>query len=181
MEYSDLGSSWEQAQQVPERDNVDDNAGTETAGGTAIGGYAWTRKRGYFILPEDARLDIMGVSVWHHDSQAYKSVVGTGLVEDDDTWSVHSWNSGAWKSKWEWSDDRRGPGAKDGDVPEWDGKSEHRSTYFRRIDLWAATTGVPPNQRGCRLLQKLKGEAFEKLENIEPTTLLVEDSIARFK
>ena len=44
---------------------------------------------------------------------------------------------------------------RDGDIPEWDGKSEHRTTSFRRIDMWAATTGVEPEDRGCRLLQKL--------------------------
>ena len=70
---------------------------------------------------------------------------------------------------------------RDGDIPEWDGKSEHRTTYFRRIDLWAATTGVEPEDRGCRLLQKLKGEAFEKLENVDPTAIKVWNSIEKFK
>ena len=40
---------------------------------------------------------------------------------------------------------------KDGDVPEWDGTT-HRTVYYRKIDLWAASTGVPPELRAIRLL-----------------------------
>ena len=34
------------------------------------------------------------------------------------------------------------------DIPEWDGKSEHCATYLRAVDLWAARTGVDPEDRG---------------------------------
>ena len=47
--------------------------------------------------------------------------------------------------------------------------------------MWAATTGAKPDDRGCRLWQKLKGEAFEKLENVDPTALKVWNSIEKFK
>ena len=47
--------------------------------------------------------------------------------------------------------------------------------------MWAATTGVDPEDRGCRLLQKLKGEAFEKPENVDPMNLKSMDSIEKFK
>ena len=38
-----------------------------------------------------------------------------------------------------------------------------------------------PRKRGVRLLAKLSGEAFEKLENVDPDSLLAEDSVVRFK
>ena len=87
----------------------------------------------------------------------------------------------AWSSKSNDRDKSHYSKKRDGDIPEWDGKSEHRTTYFRRIDVWAATTGVDPEDRGCRLLQKLKGEAFEKLENVDPNNLKTMASIEKFK
>ena len=165
-----LSGSWED---IPDVNTAQPNVAQPD---NVVKGYAWTQQRGYFILPDDARLDVLGIEVWHHDSKSWKTVLGTGL--DEDSGSVKSYDT--W-TRWNDDGDRRGPTQKDGDVPEWDGKSEHRTTYFRRIDLWASTTGVPAKQRGCRLLQKLKGEAFEKLENVDPKDLLVEDSIEKFK
>ena len=69
---------------------------------------------------------------------------------------------------------------RDGDVPEWDGKS-HRSFYFRRIDIWKSTTGCPPEKQALKLLQKLTGEAFEKLEHVDPESLRREDGIELYK
>ena len=71
------------------------------------------------------------------------------------------WWSNFWNSRW----DSEGflKKLRDGDVPEWDGKT-HRTIYFRKIDLWAASTGVPPELRAFRLLQKLSGQVFDKRE-----------------
>ena len=52
---------------------------------------------------------------------------------------------------------------------------------FRKVDLWAASTGVPPELRAIRLLQKLSGTAFDKLEHVDPESLRYHDGIARFK
>ena len=41
---------------------------------------------------------------------------------------------GWWNSEWNKK--------KDGDIPEWDGKTSNRQTYFRKIDIWESTTGV---------------------------------------
>ena len=56
-----------------------------------------------------------------------------------------------------------------------------RQAYFRKIDLWAATTGVEENLRGIRLLQELKGEAFEKLDKVDTAILNVANGINVFK
>ena len=159
-----------------------------------LSGWAWLKTKGYFKLPLDCHEDAEGVILWHEDTGSWKKAVGEGLWEEalgatppDDNDSLpsekHSW-SGSWhKAGWSRGSNENESEFKkrDGDVPEWDGKSEHRTTYFRRIDLWAATTGVRPKDRGCRLLQKLKGEAFEKLENVDPQSLKVEDSIDVYK
>ena len=144
----------------------------------ALSGWAWTKKRGYFELPLDCHEDAAGIKIWHQTSADWKTVTGTGLADDEDVQS----NASSWKGYASWtrdSDDKKRD--RDGDVPEWDGKSSHRTTYFRKIDLWVATTGVEPRKRGIRLLAKLTGEAFDKLENVEPATLLVEDSVDKFK
>ena len=126
--------------------NVDGAPGT-------LEGYAWSRRRGYFMLPPDAMEDPLGEKVWHHNSESWKLILGEGM-----------WNTGSEPSEDAWSNKSYDRGnttyskKRDGDIPEWDGKSEHRTTYFRRIDLWAATTGVDPEDCGCRLLQKLKGK-----------------------
>ena len=165
--------------------NVAQTPGTVFGGAPAaapappLTGYAWNRRKGYFLLPDNVVEDPNGAKIWRHDSSSYKYVIGDDLWDDE---SGHVSEAG-------WSDKSYGYGngkhnnnkKRDGDIPEWDGKSEHRTTYFRRIDLWAATTGVEPEDRGCRLLQKLKGEAFEKLENVDPTTLKVLNSIEKFK
>ena len=71
-----------------------------------------------------------------------------------------SGNYGSWGRSGGWNNDHFR--AKDGNVPEWDGKSVHRTVYFRKIDLWCATAGIDPDKRALRLLQELKGQAFEK-------------------
>ena len=80
--------------------------------------------------------------------------------------------------RWEKDDKYR---KRDGDIPEWDGKVMPRVNYFRKIDLWCETTGVPVEERAIRLLGKLTGEAFEKLDNVEPADLRRTDCIEYFK
>ena len=86
------------------------------------------------------------------------------------------WWSNGWNSRWD-SDCKK---LSDGDVPEWDGKT-HRTIYFREIDLWSASTGVPPGLRAIRLLQKLTGQAFDKLEHVSPDEIRNPNGIARYK
>ena len=134
-------------------------AAAAAAHNNVMDGYAWTKKKGYFELPVDCVEDREGVTVCHHNTKSWKKFLGEGLWEDADNESDgRSWSSNAgWNNR-----DGRKNNKRDGDIPEWDGKTGHRTTYFRKIDLWAATTGVEPAERGCRLLQKLTGEAFEK-------------------
>ena len=58
-------------------------------------------------------------------------------------------------NRWDKDDKYR---KRDGDIPEWDGKVVPRVNYFRKIDLWCQTTGVPEEERAIRLLQKLIGQ-----------------------
>ena len=124
--------------------NVDqpDNEADPPAQGNAAGGlsgYAWTRRRGYFVLPPDAVEDHLGVRIWHHDSQSWRCVIGEGMWNDGSDRSEDGWSNRSYGNDRDYKSKKR-----DGDIPEWDGKSEHRTTHFRRIDLWAATTGVDP-------------------------------------
>ena len=137
-----------------------------------VEGWAWVNQRGWFELPTGAILDEGGVRIWHHNSSSWMVVSPHGLehVACDGQGPWASYDAGNYSKK-----DR------DGDIPEWDGKSCHRTTYFRKIDLWEATTGVDPNKRGLRLLTKLTGEAFEKLEHVDPKSLVSEDSVQKFK
>ena len=98
-----------------------------------LSGYAWTKKKGYFQLSLDCVEDPDGIKVWHDNSKTWKHVSGEDLDPDDgDTDSYapsQEWN----RYEKENRGDRRD---RDGDVPEWDGKAMHRTTYFRKIDLW---------------------------------------------
>ena len=105
----------------------------------------------------------------------FQRCLGTGIPnfisEDHPRWAGNRRTSGT---------DISGYKDRDGDVPEWDGTTL-RSVYFRKIDLWAVTTGVPPEKRALRLLQKLTGHAFDKTEHLDPASLLVTDGIKMFK
>ncbi len=92
-----------------------------------------------------------------------------------DPWA--SYQPGSTRHDDDWASWKKPEKKKDGNVPEWDGKSEHRLVYFRKIDLWVATTGVETQDRAVRLLQELKGEAFEKLENIQVATLQCDNGV----
>jgi len=144
-------------------------------------GRAWSQSRGWFDLPETARVDDWGERTWMVTAATWMKIIIDAAEPSigGDTWNdtynpQPYWQSGWGKGGYDKKD-------RDGDVPEWDGKAGHRTTYFRKIDLWEATTGVEPSKRGIRLLAKLTGEAFEKLENVDPKTLLGEDSVERFK
>jgi hypothetical protein len=149
-----------------------------------LSGWAWTQTRGYFELPLDCVEDPGGLEVWHDSSRSLRTVLGEGLEDLEETDYQESWTQASWKDK-SWKADKADDGYnkkdRDGDVPEWDGKASHRATYFRKIDLWIATTGVDPKKRGVRLLAKLTGEAFEKLENVDPKSLMIEDGVEEFK
>ena len=95
---------------------------------------------------------------------------GTPWAPGETSWD--GWSTNAWQLEIK--------KLRDGDVPEWDGKT-HRTVYFRKIDLWAASTGAPPELRATRSLQKLTGQAFDKLEHVDPDTLKGKDGIAKYK
>ena len=123
-----------------------------------VSGWACSQQNKWFRLQLDAYVDENeGTEVWHHDSPSWKKISGAGIGQTEPQQAWNTWNNTDFDRK-----DR------DGDVPEWDGKMSHRTTYFRKIDLCEATTGVEPKKRGIRLLAKLIGEAFEKLENVDP-------------
>ena len=116
--------------------------------------WAWTPERNWFT--------------YHSLNQSSQAV--PERQESNDLWQRYQ------PQPWERKDK-----PKDGFVPEWDGRKMDRRTYFRKIDLWVATTGVKPEDRGLRLLQNLEGEAFEKLEDVVPETLRVPNSVELFK
>ena len=95
----------------------------------AIQGWAWTAATGYMELPPGAFEDPGGVDVWHHESSSWKKVSGDGL----DPATLHE------SYRPQWKDHQRDKKERDGDIPEWDGKASHRTTYFRKIDLWVMT------------------------------------------
>ena len=106
--------------------------------------------------------------------------------------SSNGWNDESWRSRswWNWGSSdwhhkesygysaKRG---KDDDVPTWDGKTLPLKTYFRKIDIWLVGTRMEPELRGVKLLEKLTGDAFDKLELVDPKTLYRRDGVEQFK
>ena len=142
-----------------------------------VNGWVW-KQDGWLKLPLDAEeVDEGGTKVWHHELSRWMRVTGEGL--DPDTSVSASQPSRAaessTQSKWEVIKGRD----RDGDIPEFDGKNMDRRTYYRKIEIWEATTGIEPSKRGPRLLGKMSGEAFEKLENVKATSLLVPDGVQK--
>ena len=124
-----------------------------------VNGWVW-KQDGWLKLPLDAEeVDEGGTKVWHHELSRWMRVTGEGL--DPDTSVSASQPSRAaessTQSKWEVIKGRD----RDGDIPEFDGKNMDRRTYYRKIEIWEATTGIEPSKRGPRLLGKMSGEAFE--------------------
>ena len=64
-------------------------------------------------------------------------------------------------------------------IPEWDGKSFSLKVYKRKVQLYEASTHTPASRCGCKLLQKLTGDAFDKTEHLDPNALVHEDGVAR--
>ena len=91
-----------------------------------------------------------------------------------ESWNHRDWNSTPWR-------DNSGKGGKDDEPPDWDGKSEPLLKYLRQIDIWVEGTKMEPERRGVKLLGKLKGDAFDKMELIEPKSLKVFNGVEVFK
>ena len=62
-------------------------------------------------------------------------------------------------------------------IPEWDGKSESLRVYKRRVKMFVATTRMKPERRANRLLERLKGDAFDKTEGLDPELLKGPDGV----
>ena len=155
----------------------------------------WSQERGWFQFDETAVIDDdddLSASVrssnngngynGYGNGYGNQSNYGNGYGNQSNRWS--NWNNNNTNnSSWPKRPDMK----KDGDVPEWDGfkdgggKSMTRFQYFRKIDLWESTTGVKPEDRALRLVQKLSGDAFDKTENIKVETLQCSDGVEKFK
>ena len=125
--------------------------------------YVWTRVHGWRQLTAAELPQAGDAWAWSAERSWLQFDDPEGLL--DGAWDAS--NSGlpnipTYEPSWTGGWGRGGNGHqrqdKDGDVPEWDGKSMHRTTYFRKIDLWVATTGVEREKQAIRLLQKLSGE-----------------------
>lgn len=165
-----------------------DQQGNAGADGQADGGsreWAWTSTGWRWIATTSIGTDgtSKGWSAsrqWFRfvDTTEYYSMNGeyqSGYSSYGNSWG--NYNSNSYRDR----DNGFGGRSKDGDVPEWDGKSMHRTTYFRKIDLWVATTGVDEDKQGLRLLQKLTGEAFEKMENMDVGEPKCWNGVEKFK
>jgi len=121
---------------------------------------------------------------------------GTTSRPDDSWWRSRSWSeswyqprggpasghSGGWS--WGWSQPTEDAGKekdRDDEVPGWDGKSVPIQTYFRSIDIWLAGTRMAPERRGVKLLGKLTGDAFEKMELVNPLDLKFDGGVDKFR
>ena len=69
---------------------------------------------------------------------------------------------------------------KEGDIPKWDGNTSRRD-FYRAIDMWACATNLPPKYRAIRLLQNLRGNAWTKMEHVEPLALKKQNGVQIFK
>ena len=59
--------------------NVDAQQRPDNVEGAPIAGNAWSKRRGYFVLPHDAHVDPLGERVWHHESGSYKHILAEGM------------------------------------------------------------------------------------------------------
>ena len=149
----------------------------------------WNGARGWFRYtpgtPENGRAS--RDTSWEIPEEAEAASDPWAGAEPTGQWVDYSAEDpwGGWRGSRTWTQhdgrDSDNKKDKDGDVPEWDGKTTHRNVYFRKIDIWVATTGVSPEKQALRLLQKLTGEAFEKLDNVTMAELRVPDGVDIFK
>ena len=138
---------------------------------SSLGDRIWVHGIGWRKLPDDAEYGSGPYWGWNAEERWFQFNTSEGFG------SVSSRNGGSSESgagREEWKE-------KEGNIPTWDGKTGHRTLYFRKIDLWCATTGCLKTKRAIKLLQALTGEAFEKLEHVDPESLRSEDGVERFK
>ena len=62
-------------------------------------------------------------------------------------------------------------------VPDWDGKSEPLRLYVRRVRLFQSNTNMPKWRQAGRLLERLKGDAFDKTEQLDPEKLKTDTGV----
>ena len=55
---------------APPPDNVE---------GAPIAGNGWSKKRGYFVLPHGAHIEVLGERIWHHESGSYLHILAEGM------------------------------------------------------------------------------------------------------
>ena len=152
---------------APPATGVNSQGNASTAAGPNGSDESWTQ-------PTPPEEDVVS----EHPSQA-GSLAGSHAGSQAESWHSN-WSYSGWRNQG-WGYGGGGPTNRDGDIPEWDGKSTHRTVYFRKIDLWESTTGVPKFQRALRLLQKLTGDAFDKTEHLDTKKLMVDDGVEMFK
>ena len=107
--------------------------------------------------------------------------------ECSSSWSPDWWSSGrsVWPSSgadWghnSWGYDYQARDYNDSKefVPEWDGKSEPLKVYERRVKIYQANSKTSRGRQGVKLLQKLRGDAFEKVEQLDPEALRGDDGV----
>ena len=133
--------------------------------------WVWTQSLGWRQLEEEGLTRGAG-NLWGYfaDTQDWESFGSPNFLQEQQV------NQGSY-----YGGKGFGQQNKDGDIPEWDGHKSHRSIYFRKIEIWEETTGVIPEERGVRLLGKLSGEAFEKMEHIRTKDFRRPDSVEYFK
>ena len=146
------------------------------------GGEAASEECGSYVTEaRDSNEDAWNENAWTAYRDSGRGHFGSHPL----TWKgADSAYSKKWSSDWysdEWLDYGNSKNSKDDDAPEWDGKAYPLKTYFRKIDIWLEVTRVDPWRRGVKLLQALKGDAFEKLELVDPKSLKGIDGVEKFK
>ena len=106
------------------------------------GDMIWVHGIGWRKLPDDAEYGDGPYWGWSAEEQWFQFSTSEGFG------SVSSRKGGSSESsavRDEWKE-------KEGNIPTWDGKTGHRTLYFRKIDLWCATTGCLKTKRAIKLL-----------------------------
>ena len=152
--------------------------------------WIWCQAAGWIKVPNtsisfldgsgDAKVWVSKQNVWGYvpedviwQATPESSVLNTGTPEVAD---LEDWYTDGWKSKY------KEPQEKESDIPEWDGVSISRTQFFRKIQIWESITRMPKDRRGVKLLARLTGDAFEKLENVNPGDVQDGDnSVEKFK
>ena len=56
-------------------------------------------------------------------------------------------------------------------MPDWDGKAESLRVYKRRPHIYTVNSKTAKSRQGGKLLERLKGDAFDKTERLDPASL----------